>query len=109
MNIRQIKNYIVDLILNRSTIVQQNGSVSNWTIYDPSKEDNVLLILNEEGIIIKNSDLDASHEETYSIAWGMFPSTYSKEIVACLMVDGKLNPETGYGISTIINGSSQNL
>jgi len=105
MNIRQIKDFLVDMLLHPSTSISEGWEYESWKIKNDVTSKYLSIIIDNDGIKIT---LDDDWNEMHQILpWSLFTSSYKEEIVSCLSVNEKMDPYIGEEVNILIRASSR--
>lgn len=104
MNIRQIKNKLVDVILHKDSIVVDGLERDSWNITNSVVLKFVTIGVSLSGVRFEFCS-DWAFEELF-VSWETFPAVYQQEIVSCLMANERLDLGVGAAIKDMIDASS---
>lgn len=105
MNIRQLKDYLVDIILHENSTVsdgtQFGDSYGSWIIKNSMLAPHLEVIIHGEGVEINYDDDWQRLENT--VMWTLFPSTYKEEIVSALEVNDRIHYSDVLGLRSLLS------
>jgi hypothetical protein len=105
MNIRQLKNYLVDVILHENSVItektQFGDSDESWIIKNSTLTPHLQIIVSDEGVMFDYDDAWQHLEKT--VGWTLFPSVYAEEIVSALEVSDRIKHSDVLGLRSLLS------
>ena len=106
MNIRKLKNYLVDFILHSNTSLSDGDSLHSWSVTNNSIAKDLTFKIDNHGVeVVWDDGWDFSE---IFVQWSYFPDSYKSEIISALSVDDRLDTDTMNSLWKVFNPSNNN-